>query len=103
MTKIIEGTNPVFTNLKCCKVSFLIKIKYYYSSHYNDILSYILITIESSTSKKNITNRIGSFVVPFLYVMSTIQVQECMQWTHTHRTHRISRLKFQILKPTFWA
>ena len=57
MTKIIEDTNPVFTNLKCCKVSFLIKIKYYYSSHYNDILSYILITIESSTSKKNITKQ----------------------------------------------
>ena len=57
MTKIIEDTNPVFTNLKCCKVSFLIKIKYYYSSHYNDILSYILITIESSTSEKNITKQ----------------------------------------------
>ena len=29
--RTFESTNPVFTNLKCCKVVFLVEIKYYYN------------------------------------------------------------------------
>ena len=59
----IETTKPVFTNLNCYRVSFLVKIKHYY----NSILLFTLITIEISTSKKNITGFVDSF---FRFFMS---------------------------------
>ena len=61
-----ESTNPVFTNLKCFKMSFLLKIKYYY----NDGFLYILLkskalplaTLPKKTITKKRENRIRRFV-----------------------------------------
>jgi hypothetical protein len=58
-------TNPIFTNLKCCKVSFLVEIKYYY----NDFFVYFDYNQNFYLQEKH--NKTG-FAVSIFYVMSTL-------------------------------
>ena len=57
MTSKTETTNPVFTDLKCSKVSFLIKIKLYTILAFSCI--FWLQTKKFSLSKKNLTKSIS--------------------------------------------
>ena len=68
-----EKLNPVFTNLKCCKVSFLVK--------YDGIFCiFWLKTKKNSTSKKTCDKRIRWFKFRYFYVTSKYKFLSAMNF-----------------------
>ena len=71
-----ESTNPVFTNLKCCILSFLVKIKYYCNSVFCIFwLKSKALTLATLPKKNNITktckNRIRRHLFHFFLMSRT--------------------------------